>query len=357
MAVELRSLMSVEHLSKLFVTSATVLDRLRGRPRRVLHAVDDVSLEIYEGEVLALVGETGSGKSTLARCLMRFIEPTSGRILFEGQDIRTLGEREFRKLRRGMQMVFQNPFASLNPRVRIGAAIAEPLLAHTSMSRVEVDSRVGQLLELVGLPDSARPKYPSMFSGGQRQRISIARALALQPRLLVADEPVSALDVSVQAQILAVLADIRAEFGLTMLFITHDLSVVRYVADRVGVMYLGRIVELAQVEDLFQRPRHPYTRTLLQAIPSLEPGSRFRDITTPEGEIPSAIQLPAGCRFHPRCPIARSGCTTEDPPLIELKAGHASACWAEIDPSKYGKWSRLDRPVDESGRESDSGQC
>lgn len=341
-------LVRVENLSKEFVTSATVLDRLRRRQRRVLRAVDDVSLEVREGEVLALVGETGSGKSTLARCIMKFSEPTRGRILFEGQELTGVRGAELRTLRRGMQMVFQNPHASLNPRMRVGDAIAEPLLVHTSMTKREAAARVAELLELVGLQASAARRFPSMFSGGQRQRISIARALALKPRLLVADEPVSALDVSVQAQILAVLTTIREELGLTMLFITHDLSVVRYIADRVAVMYLGRVVEIGAVEDLFQRPKHPYTAALLEAIPSLVPGTRFREIATPKGEIPSAMNLPAGCRFHPRCPVARAGCATQDPPLVTLEAAHAAACWATIDPEAYASWPPLDGRIPET---------
>jgi oligopeptide/dipeptide ABC transporter ATP-binding protein len=349
MPADRSSLVRVEHLSKEFVTSATVLDRLRGRKRRVLRAVDDVSIDIHEGEVLALVGETGSGKSTLARCVMKFSEPTRGRVFFAGQDLTEVKGAELRRLRRGMQMVFQNPHASLNPRMRVGTAIAEPLLAHTAMTRREADARVAGLLELVGLPASAAGKYPSKFSGGQRQRISIARALAVQPQLLVADEPVSALDVSVQAQILAVLTAIRKELGLTMLFITHDLSVVRYIADRVAVMYLGRVVEIGAVEDLFQRPKHPYSRALLEAIPSLVPGSRFREIATPRGDIPSAMNLPSGCRFHPRCPIARAGCALEDPPLPMFEQAHAAACWASIDPRMHGSWPPLSAP-DATGR-------
>jgi len=345
-----RPLVEIDHVSKSFQSPANLLDRARRRAGRTLRAVDDVSLAINEGEVVALVGETGSGKSTLARCLMKFLEPTEGRIVFDGVDLASVSGGQFQRLRRGMQMVFQNPHASLNPRMRVADAIAEPLFAHTAMTRSEVHDRVTQLLGLVGLPASARTKYPSMFSGGQRQRICIARALAVQPRLLVADEPVSALDVSVQAQVLSVLTEIQRELGLTMLFITHDLAVVRYVAQRVAVMYLGRIVEVATVDELFLRPRHPYSEALLAAIPSLEPSTRFREMAPPRGDIPSAFDLPSGCRFHPRCPIARAGCRLEDPPLADVGPGHAAACWASIDPERFAAWPPLDadrRPPDE----------
>jgi oligopeptide/dipeptide ABC transporter ATP-binding protein len=239
-----------------------------------------------------------------------------------------------------MQMVFQNPYASLNPRMKVIDMLTEPLTVHMKLSKAAARTRAGELLELVGLQASAGDKFPSMFSGGQRQRLSIARALSVNPSFIVADEPVSALDVSIQAQILLVLEEIRRQLGLTILFITHDLSVVRHVADRVAVMYLGRVVELADVEELFRDPKHPYTRGLLEAVPSLVPGDSFRESSLMTGEIPSALALPSGCHFNPRCGLARSGCRTEDP-KIDQTGGHASACWADLDPDRFATWAPI----------------
>jgi oligopeptide/dipeptide ABC transporter ATP-binding protein len=333
-------LIRIEDLSKQFVTANSTIDRLRGRKRRVLRAVDEVSLEIRRGEVLALVGETGSGKTTLGRCLLGYHQPTSGRLWYEDVELTALSPAKRQKLRPKMQMVFQNPYGSLNPRMKVIDMLTEPLNVHMKLSKAAARTRAMELLDLVGLPASAGAKFPSMFSGGQRQRLSIARALSVNPSFVVADEPVSALDVSIQAQILRVLEEIRRQLGLTILFITHDLSVVRHVADRVAVMYLGRVVELAEVEELFRDPKHPYTRGLLEAVPSLVPGDAFRASTLMTGEIPSALDLPSGCHFNPRCGFARSGCLTNDPKIAQTD-GHASACWADLDPVQFARWTPI----------------
>ncbi len=335
------ALIRVEGLSKQFVTANSTIDRLRGRKPRVLRAVDDVSLEIRRGEVLALVGETGSGKSTLGRCLLGYHPVTSGRMWYEDVELTVLAPAKRREFRSKMQMVFQNPYGSLNPRMKVIDMLTEPLTIQRKLSKAAARTRAAELLDLVGLPSSAGAKYPSMFSGGQRQRLSIARALSVNPTFIVADEPVSALDVSIQAQILRVFEEIRRQLGLTILFITHDLSVVRHVADRVAVMYLGRIVELAEVEELFRDPKHPYTRGLLEAVPSLVPGDAFRESTLMTGEIPSALALPTGCHFNPRCGLVRSGCLTEDPKISEADQ-HASACWADLDPDRFAEWTPLE---------------
>jgi oligopeptide/dipeptide ABC transporter ATP-binding protein len=292
---------------------------------RALRAVDDVDLELGAGETVGLVGESGCGKSTLARLVLRLIEADAGEIWFEDQEIRRLPKAALRELRRDMQIIFQDPYASLNPRMTVGDTIGEGLLIHGLANRRECGPRVAELLEIVGLRPAHATRYPHEFSGGQRQRVGIARALALEPKLIVADEPVSSLDVSIQAQILNLLLDLQARFGIAYLFISHDLRVVRHLSDRVAVMYLGRIVELAAAEGLYQNPQHPYTEALLSAVPVPEPGAGRERILL-QGDVPSPIDPPSGCPFHPRCARAVERCVSETPELREVGAGHFSAC-------------------------------
>ena len=294
--------------------------------REVIHAVDGVSLDVVEGETLGLVGESGCGKSTLGRCMLRLEEPTGGQILFDGKDITSISERQLRPLRREMQMVFQDPYSSLNPRKRVGAIVGDVLRAHGQGSKREVADRVTSLLERVGLSGDHASRYPRQFSGGQRQRIGVARALALSPRLIVADEPVSALDVSVQAQVVNLLDEIQRELKLTYVFIAHDLGVVRQVSTRVGVMYLGKLVEIAPAETLYEAPVHPYTEALLSAVPVPDPDVQRRDRIVLAGEPPSPANPPSGCRFHTRCQYATEICTTEQPALVEHSGGRWAAC-------------------------------
>ncbi len=317
-------LVEVDELRVWFpIRSGVVLDRHVGDVK----AVDGVSLRIARGETLGLVGESGCGKSTVGRAMLRLYEPTSGRIVFDGEDITTLGEKQLQRLRRRMQMVFQDPFASLNPRHSVGKMVGEPLIVHGIGRKGEVRVRVRELLEVVGLPADAASRYPHEFSGGQRQRIGLARALALNPELIVCDEPVSALDVSIQAQIVNLLEELQAEFGLTYVFIAHDLAVVRHISTRIAVMYLGKIVEVAPADDLYENPRHPYTISLLSAIPIPDPEvERRRRSMLLEGDLPSPANPPAGCRFHTRCPFAQPDrCAAEEPSLREVD-GHQVAC-------------------------------
>ncbi|XHS80043.1 ABC transporter ATP-binding protein [Burkholderiaceae bacterium UC74_6] len=325
------SLVRVRDLSKTFDVSAPWLNRvIEGRPRQFVHAVDGVSFEIERGQTLALVGESGCGKSTVARLLVGLYKPTAGSISFDGRDAaEQLAGPDALALRRRMQMIFQDPYASLNPRWKVADIVAEPLREHGLLKGAKaVRERVDELLDSVGLAAQDAAKFPHQFSGGQRQRISIARALATAPEFLVCDEPTSALDVSVQAQVLNLMKDLQRRQGLSYLFISHNLAVVRHVADRVGVMYLGRLVELADRQTLFAQPRHPYTRMLLDAIPDVQMSGRAR--TPVQGEVPNPLSPPSGCSFHPRCPHANERCKAERPMLTEFQ-GIRVACHAVIE--------------------------
>ncbi len=317
-------LLRVQHLKKYFpIKRGIVFKREIGR----VHAVDDVSIEVRSGETLGLVGESGCGKSTLGRCIIRLQDLTGGSITFEGRDISRLSRRALRPIRGDVQMVFQDPYASLNPRKRVGTILADPLRIHGRYTRKQIRDRARELLELVGLSPEHINRYPHEFSGGQRQRIGVARALALHPKLIIADEPVSALDVSIRAQVINLLDDLQDELGLTYIFIAHDLGVVRHVSDRIAVMYLGKIVEVSPAEELYQRPIHPYTEALLSAVPIPDPViSAQREQIVLEGDVPSPIVPPSGCRFHPRCRYATEICSQTEPPLIDHGDGHQAAC-------------------------------
>lgn len=321
------SLVSVAHLSRVFDVSKPWLNRvLENDEKKLLTAVNDVSFQIRRGETFALVGESGSGKSTIAKLIVGLIRPSSGNIVFDGTEIAAQGSAAMRQIRSRLQMIFQDPFASLNPRWRVKDIIAEPIQTFGLMSEGDTkEKRVVQLLETVGLSAQDGNKYPHEFSGGQRQRVAIARALSAKPEFIVCDEPTSALDVSVQAQILNLMRDLQDEFGLTYLFISHDLSVVRHMATRIGVLYLGRLVEIADGKALFSHPQHPYTKMLLDAVPDLEMTGRQRKPV--EGEIPNPIDPPSGCAFHPRCPLANERCRTATPQLSTNTAGEV-ACFA-----------------------------
>jgi oligopeptide transport system ATP-binding protein len=319
------ALLEVKNVTKYFPITRGIIFQ---KQVAAVQAVDGVSLTVKKGETLGIVGESGCGKSTLARVIMRLLEPTSGEIIFDGHDISRLNQSEMRPFRREMMMIFQDPYASLNSRKRVGFIVAEALTVHKMGTEAEIKRRVQELLEVVGLNPEHYNRFPHEFSGGQRQRIGIARALAVNPKLIVADEPVSALDVSVQAQILNLLKDLQSEFGLTYVFIAHDLHVVRHISDRVAVMYLGKLAELADASVLYDSPKHPYTGALLSAVPVANPQlGRQRKAITLEGDVPNPINPPSGCRFHPRCPRAQMGrCDVDEPVMTGLDQAHTVAC-------------------------------
>jgi len=322
-------LLEVSGLAKHFTLSGGLFGRSTG----TVKAVDGVSFKVERGETLALVGESGCGKSTTGRLILRLIEPSAGDLRFDGEDVLALGKHELRALRRRMQIIFQDPFASLNPRLSVSQILAEPLLLHRLATPAEIPARVEELLKVVGLGPQHAERFPHEFSGGQRQRIGVARALATRPDLVVCDEPVSALDVSIQAQVVNLLQDLQAQFGLSYLFIAHDLAVVKHIATRVAVMYLGRIVEIADKTTLYDQPRHPYTQALLAAAPLPSPGLR-RERPVLQGDVPSPLKPPSGCTFHPRCPYAQPRCSAEQPELRPLPTGAKVAChFAESIPA------------------------
>ena len=325
-------ILQVEHLVQEFNLTKDFLDKVKFKKGRfslenqVVHAVNDVSFDVEQGEVFSLVGESGCGKSTTARTVIKLIEPKAGKITFDGRDITRLKPQEMRPVRREMQMIFQDPYASLNPRQKVMEILTEPMLFHKLCTRkAEAEEKAVNLLERVGLSSEQANRYPHQFSGGQRQRIGIARTLALQPKLLIADEAVSALDVSVQAQIINLLEELQKSLHLTMLFISHDLSVVRCMTDRAVVMYLGKIMEMGPTEHLFGAPAHPYTRNLIDAVPEPDPDCPAKE-STMIGEPPSPMDIPGGCRFHPRCPYAKNVCRRAQPELTDLGGGHFAAC-------------------------------
>ncbi len=319
--MEDKSLVKIENLSKNFVSQKSFF----GKPLSYVHAVDSVSLDIHRGETLGIVGESGCGKSTLGRTILRLTDPSSGKVLFDGVDLVTLSKEEMRQMRQKMQLVFQDPYASLNPRMTVKDLIKAPLDVFDIGTEEEKMQKVFDIMKKVGLSEEQLNRYPHEFSGGQRQRIVIARAIILNPEFVVCDEPVSALDVSVRAQVLNLLKQLQKERNLTYMFISHDLSVVKYICDRIAVMYLGRVVELASKDDLYDAPRHPYTKALLSAVPIAEVGNK-REVTVLEGDVPSPINPPAGCYFCTRCPYADDYCKTVKPELRDLGNGHMCAC-------------------------------
>jgi oligopeptide/dipeptide ABC transporter ATP-binding protein len=324
------ALLEVQGLVKHFAVQHGAFGRISGHVR----AVDGVDFHLEAGETLAIVGESGCGKSTVGRLVLRLLEPSAGKVRFEGEDLLALSESAMRARRQHLQVIFQDPYASLNPRMTVGAMLGEPLMLHRlAANEAARRTQIAELLELVGLrPEHAR-RYPHEFSGGQRQRLAIARALAVEPKLIVADEPVSALDVSIQAQVINLMRSLQQRFGLSYIFISHDLAVVKHIADRIAVMYLGKIVETATTDELFRRPRHPYTRALLSAVPLPDP-TAVRERALLDGDIPSAMNPPPGCRFHTRCRFTRESCRRDEPELTDDGSGHATACpwWPEFPP-------------------------
>ena len=332
-------ILSVRDLKKHFpITQGIIFQKKIGQ----VHAVDGISFDVYPGETLGLVGESGCGKSTAARVITKLLEPTAGSVMFEGQDITAFSRRQMRPLRREIQMIFQDPYASLNPRQTVGQIIGSPYRVHRTEG--DVKKKVQDLMARVGLNPEHYNRYPHEFSGGQRQRIGVARALALRPKLIICDEPVSALDVSIQAQVLNLLEDLQTEFNLTYIFISHDLGVVRHISDRIAVMYLGKIVEVAPADDLYENPKMPYTAALLSAVPKGEGDAKVSDRIVLTGDVPSPVNPPSGCPFHPRCPKARivsgredevpENCRSELPPLGELLPNHLAACWYPVEPGE-----------------------
>lgn len=321
MSEDKKVLLEVQKVKKEFVTSKS----LTGKPLKIVHAVDSVDLTIYEGETIGVVGESGCGKSTLGRCILKLIRPTAGNVLYRGEDITKLNKEQMRQMRRKMQLIFQDPYASLNPRMTVLELIMAPLEAFGIGTMEERVQRVKEIMELVGMPENMMNRYPHEFSGGQRQRIVIARALVLNPEFVVCDEPVSALDVSVRAQVLNLIQELKKKKHLTYMFISHDLSVVKYISDRIAVMYLGRIVEIAEKNELYNNPQHPYTKALLSAIPIPDVDNKMkREILT--GDVPSPLNPPSGCYFHTRCKYATERCKTECPALHDVGNGHMVAC-------------------------------
>ncbi|WP_400243683.1 ABC transporter ATP-binding protein [Niallia sp. JL1B1071] len=318
-------LLEIKSLKKYFPVKRDILQKLTRKEQKVVKAVDDVNFKVYKGETLALVGESGCGKSTTGRSLLRLIEPTEGNVFFEGKDIVAYSKQELKNIKKDMQIVFQDPFASLHPRMTVEEIIAEPLSIHKVGSREERRTKVEYLMEKVGLSPQMKKRYPHEFSGGQRQRIGIAKALALNPKFIICDEPVSALDVSVQAQVINLFKELQKQFSLTYLFISHDLSVVKHVSDRVGVMYLGKIVEIANTADLFSRPAHPYTQALLSAKPVIDEKNRIERIVL-DGELPTPLNPPSGCHFHTRCPFKMEKCMHVEPTVKDLGTNHQVAC-------------------------------
>jgi oligopeptide/dipeptide ABC transporter ATP-binding protein len=331
----MNTLLEVRGLKKYFPVKRQIIDVLLRKPQEWLYAVDMVDLDIFQGETLGLVGESGCGKSTLARTIIRLYKPDGGDVFFDGVNLAKMKDRTLRPYRKNLQMIFQDPYSSLNPRMSVHDTLAEAIRFHRICGKKNIESKIKEVMDMVGLTPDAADRLPSEFSGGQRQRIGIARAIVLNPRIIIADEPVSALDVSIQAQVINLLSDLQNKLHLTMLFISHDLRVVRHIAGRVAVMYLGKIIEISRTAEIFANPQHPYTNVLLHAEPGLDPRFRSREVAI-AGEPPSPINLPQGCRFHPRCKYRGAGCDAQEPPLVEVSPGHMAACFYPLRQKKEG---------------------